>query len=87
MIYSFIPGYTKIASKNMVKSSKNDTKTTLVNPSITEANEDVGTDFKIIKVSPETHKKLQKLGMKGETFDDIIKKLIKEHEERETKQQ
>ncbi len=56
------------------------TKTSLVNPSLTEE----VTDIKIIKVSPETHKELQKLGMKGDTFDDIVKKLIKEHKERVT---
>jgi hypothetical protein len=81
MIYPFIPSYTKIACKNMVKSSKSTTETTLVDPGTTQANTDVA-DFKIIKVSPETHKELQKLGVKGDTFDDIIKKLIKEHKER-----
>ena len=38
---------------------------------------------KIIKVSPETHLKLIKLGGKGETFDQVIQRLIREHEERE----
>ncbi|HEX6282747.1 MAG TPA: hypothetical protein VFZ67_11015 [Nitrososphaera sp.] len=37
---------------------------------------------KIIKVLPDTHKKLLKLGAKGETFDQIIQRLIKEHEEK-----
>jgi hypothetical protein len=64
----------------MVRSSESTTKTALVTPSTTQE-EDV-TEFKIIKVSPETHKELQKLGMKGDTFDDIVKKLIKEHKER-----
>jgi hypothetical protein len=63
----------------MVKSSESTTKTTLVPPSPTQVD---NVEFKIIKVSPETHKELQKLGMKGDTFDDIIKKLIKEHKER-----
>jgi hypothetical protein len=80
MIYPFIPSYTKIACKDMVKSSESTTKTALVDPSNTEES-DV-TDFKIIKVSPETHKKLLKLGSKGETFDNIINRLIKEHEQR-----
>ena len=79
MIYPFILHITIVARRKMVKSSKSTTKTTLVTPSPTEV-EDV--EFKIIKVSPETHKELLKLGMKGETFDDIIKKLIKEHKER-----
>jgi hypothetical protein len=38
---------------------------------------------KIIKVSLETHRKLVKLGGKGETFDQVIQRLIREHEERE----
>jgi hypothetical protein len=63
----------------MHKSSKSTTTTTLVEPVITNG---VSMEPKIIKVSPETHKKLLKLGSKGETFDDIIKRLIKEHEER-----
>jgi hypothetical protein len=63
----------------MVKSSESTTRTTLVSPSDTEVEE---VEFKIVKVSPETHKDLLKLGKKGETFDDIIKKLIKEHKER-----
>jgi len=36
---------------------------------------------KTIKVSPETHARLVGLGKKGETFDEIIKRLIKEAEE------
>jgi hypothetical protein len=64
----------------VTKNSKGTTKTTLVELGFTE---DEHVDFKIIKVSPETHKELQKLGMKGETFDDVIKKLIKEHKERQ----
>lgn len=62
----------------MTKSSKGTTKTTLVELGSTEYEH---MDFKIIKLSPETHKELQKLGMKGETFDDVIKKLIKFYKE------
>jgi len=64
----------------MPKSSKSTTKTTLVDPSSTPVE---NVERKIIKVSPETHKELLKLGAKGETFDDIIKRLIKEHKERQ----
>lgn len=34
--------------------------------------------MKIIKVEDETHKELEKCGIKGETFDTIIKRLIKQ---------
>lgn len=30
-----------------------------------------------IQVSRETHKELSKIGRKGQSFDDIVKKLIK----------
>jgi hypothetical protein len=30
-------------------------------------------NYKIIKLFPETHKELQKLGMKGETMGDMIR--------------
>jgi hypothetical protein len=63
----------------MPKSSKRMTKTTLVDSTST-GNEDV--EFKIIKVSPETHKKLLKLGGKSETFDQIINRLIDAYEEK-----
>ena len=33
--------------------------------------------MKILKVNDETHKLLMSLGKKGETFDDIINRLIK----------
>jgi len=33
-----------------------------------------------IQVSRETHRKLQELGRKGQTFDDIIKQLIETYE-------
>jgi hypothetical protein len=62
----------------MHKSSKGTTNTTLVEPTGTSG---ASMEPKIIKVSPDTHKKLLKLGSKGETFDQIIQRLIKEHEE------
>ena len=37
--------------------------------------------MKTIKVSDETHEALRKLGIKGETFDEIIQKLIKQYKE------
>jgi hypothetical protein len=46
---------------------------TLVKPVVTNG---ASMEPKIIKVSPETHKKLLKLGSKGETFDQIIIKCI-----------
>jgi len=33
-------------------------------------------DTKIIRVTPEVHKQLLELGKKGETFNDIIERLI-----------
>lgn len=54
------------------------TKSTLVDQGAIRVAE---VEFKIIKVSPETHQSLLKLGSKSETFDDIIKRLIQEHEE------
>jgi hypothetical protein len=66
--------------KSMRKSSKGTTVTTLVEP--IDASGAASMEPKIIKVSPETHKKLVKLGGKGETFDQVIQRLIKEHEER-----
>ena len=65
---------------NMHRSSKDMRHTTSVESGISDAASSV--ENKIIKVSIETHRKLLKLGSKGETFDDIIKRLIKEHEER-----
>jgi len=32
--------------------------------------------MKIIKVEEETHKRLKEIGSKGETFDEIIKRLL-----------
>jgi hypothetical protein len=62
------------------KSSKSTTATALVESVHTGTAAMVD---KIIKVSPETHKKLTRLGIKGETFDHIIQRLIQEHEQRE----
>ena len=70
----------------MPRSSRSTTKSTLVNPSTIEVAEEEVAEFKIIKVSPGTHKELQNIGTKGETFDDVIKRLIKEHTERQGKQ-
>lgn len=39
---------------------------------------------KNISISDETHTELNDLGKRGESFDDIIKKLIKAYEELET---
>jgi len=35
---------------------------------------------KTLKISDETHARLSKLGSIGETYEDVIKKLIDEHE-------
>jgi len=35
--------------------------------------------MKTIKVTNDTHEKLQDLGKKGDTFNDIIKRLIEEN--------
>jgi predicted CopG family antitoxin len=35
--------------------------------------------IKMIKVSDSTHSELNKLGERGETFEDIVKRLIEEH--------
>jgi hypothetical protein len=67
--------------ENMVpKSLKSTTATVLVESVHTGTAAMVD---KIIKVSPETHKKLTRLGIKGETFEHIIQRLIQEHEQRE----
>ena len=33
--------------------------------------------LKTLKIEESTHKKLEKLGKKGDTFDDIINRLLK----------
>lgn len=35
---------------------------------------------KTLKISDETHKRLTKVGKFGDTFEDIIKRLLDEHE-------
>jgi predicted CopG family antitoxin len=40
-------------------------------------------EFKSIKVSDETHSRLAKLGTVSQTFEDVIKSLLDEHDERE----
>lgn len=32
--------------------------------------------MKIIKVSDETHQRLEEIGKKNETFDDVVKRLL-----------
>jgi hypothetical protein len=66
----------------MYKSSKGTTTAPLVEPSSITSGSGSSMEPKIIKVLPDTHKKLLKLGAKGETFDQIIQRLIKEHEEK-----
>jgi macrodomain Ter protein organizer (MatP/YcbG family) len=45
-----------------------------------EEKESIG--FKSIKVSEETHSRLAKLGTVGQTFEDVIKSLLDEHEQK-----
>jgi hypothetical protein len=42
--------------------------------------------IKLVKLKDETHAELNEIGLRGETFDDIIKRLIREHKEKEMKQ-
>jgi len=37
--------------------------------------------MKTVRVSNETHEKLTEIGNKGQSYSDIIEKLIKEHKE------
>jgi len=37
-------------------------------------------DITTIKLNKSTYKKLKSLGKMGETFDDVVKKLIKHYE-------
>ncbi len=37
---------------------------------------------KLIKIDPEVHKELYEVGLRGESFSDIIHRLIKEHKGR-----
>jgi len=41
--------------------------------------------IKLVKLKDDTHAELNSIGLRGETFDDIIKKLIKEHKEKNKK--
>jgi predicted CopG family antitoxin len=43
------------------------------------------TEITTIQISKETREKLADIGKKGETYDDIIKKLIKKAKECEQK--
>jgi hypothetical protein len=38
-------------------------------------------EFKIIKISPETHKELEDLGTKRDSFDSIIQRIMKFYKE------
>jgi Putative antitoxin len=38
---------------------------------------------KLIKIDPDVHKALNEVGLRGESFSDIIKRLIEEHRKRE----
>ncbi len=40
-------------------------------------------DKKLIKIDPDVHKALNEVGMRGESFSDIIKRLIEEHKTRQ----
>jgi hypothetical protein len=40
---------------------------------------------KLIKIDPEVHKALGEVGLWGESYSDIIMRLIKEHKERTPK--
>jgi predicted CopG family antitoxin len=40
---------------------------------------------KLMKVDPDVHKALGEVGQWGETYSDIIRRLIKEHKERTQK--
>ncbi|MFL6434072.1 MAG: hypothetical protein ACJ71O_10105 [Nitrososphaeraceae archaeon] len=40
-------------------------------------------ELKSIKASDQTHSRLAKLGTVGQTFEDVIKSLLDEHDERQ----
>ena len=42
-------------------------------------------DKKIVKLHPDVHKELGELGQFGETYNDIVKRLIKYYKDREQK--
>ena len=37
------------------------------------------TEYKSLNVKPETYTELTRIGRKGESYDDIIQRLIKNH--------
>ncbi len=41
---------------------------------------------KLIKIDPEVHKELNEVGLRGESFSDIIHRLIKYYKDREQQQ-
>ena len=41
--------------------------------------------IKLVKLKDDTHAELNSIGLRGETFDDIIKRLIKEYREKHKK--
>jgi hypothetical protein len=43
-------------------------------------------DKKMVKLEPHVHNELSKIGFKGESYSQIIERLIKEHKEREKRQ-
>jgi predicted CopG family antitoxin len=45
-----------------------------------------GIMVKTLKISDETHRRLSKIGVFGETFEDIIIKLLDEYEARKRKE-
>jgi predicted CopG family antitoxin len=38
-------------------------------------------EYKFIRISPETHKELEELGTMRDSFEDVIKRLIKFYKE------
>jgi predicted CopG family antitoxin len=42
---------------------------------------DMTKEYKFIRISPETHKELESMGMMRDSFEDVIKKLIKFYKE------
>jgi predicted CopG family antitoxin len=47
---------------------------------------DASSKKKLIKIDPEVHKELNDIGLRGESFSDIIHRLVKEHKEKERAQ-
>ena len=40
---------------------------------------------KLVKLKDDTHAELNEIGLRGETFDDIIKRLIREYKKKTNK--